>query len=230
MGPRTTASRTLSLAVIAAIGLSCAPPPPAQAPTREQATQAPKAGTARIDDAHDLHALALPEALPATVYTRTAPTSLVDERGTPLQVFTGHHTRLELLHIFKDRAQVACRLCPTPAEGWVQINMIMPSNHDPSPGEQEDERLALALYAASLRYDLEQGGSFPNLQPTNDQRTLLLRLLDQGFAREERDAIAPASGGAYAQEGASIKLRLGPDGWRVHTVELPPAVEAPPVH
>ena len=220
--------RSLRLPVLFGLmALACAPPAGPEPSSQGQLEQAQQqaqglpAGTPRADSARDLQVLEFPSVLPTTVYTRTAPTSLVDERGTPLQVLTGHHTRLELMHVFKDRAQVACTLCPTPAEGWLQLNMIMPSVHSPSPEELADDRLALALYVADLRQALEQSGSFPDRQPSPDERALLLRIMDQGFAVEDREAMAPASGGAYAREGASIRLRRGPETWRVKAVELP---------
>jgi hypothetical protein len=222
-------SATALLVALAILTVSCAPPPGPEPSPTSQGDQAhiPRdplpPGTPRSDGARDLEILPLPSQTPVTVYTRTAPTSLVDERGTPLQVLTGHHTRLELLHTYKDRAQVACRLCPTPAEGWIQANMIMPADHEPSEAERGDDRLDLALFVAQLRRTLAAEGTFPELTPTDEQRELLLRLMDQGFALQDREALAPASAGAYAREGASIRLRRGPDGWRVKAVELPAA-------
>lgn len=190
---------------------SSTPPAPAQ---QDAIAPAPHAAV-------PLAPLPLPDQLPATVYTRTAPASLVDERGTPLQVLTGHHTRLELRHLLRERALVACLHCPTPTEGWIQASRLMPPDHQPSQAELDDERLALALFVAQLRRELERDGSFPELEPDKAQREILLRLMDQGFAREDREALAPASGGAYAREGASIRLRVGPSGWRVLELELP---------
>ena len=212
------------LVLIGVLAMACAPPATPEPPTQQQAQEGVSvmpAGTPRVDDARTLVPLTLPELTPAAVYTRTAPASLVDERGTPLQVLTGHHTRLELLHAYKDRAHVACTHCPTPAEGWVQRNLLMPADHEPSDEELADERLSLALYVAGLRRTLEREGSFPDLQPGEEEQALLLRIMDQGFVVEEREAMAPASGGAYARDGTSIRLRRGPETWRVKAVELP---------
>lgn len=175
-------------------------------------------------------ALALPDDLPAPVYSRTAPTSLVDEHGAPQQVLSGHHTLLELRHVQKDRALVACRVCVPPIEGWVQVSMLMPIDHQPEATEVGDETLALATYASSLRRGLVQTGTFPGVEPSDDERALLLRLLDQGFAREGDLAMAPASGAAYARERAAIHLKLGPAGWALDRVEWPTSSDPAPVH
>jgi len=189
-----------------------------QTPAAEQAAAvAPPPGRDSVDR---LRTLEMPQTLPATVYTRTAPASLVDERGAPLQVLTGHHTRLELRHVLGERALVACRHCPTPVEGWIQTRRLMPTDHQPSRADLDDEQLELASFVLVLRRALEQDGVFPDLEPTESQRETLLRIMDQGFVREEQEAIAPASGGAYARESASIRLRRGPDGWRVKQVEF----------
>ncbi len=181
---------------------------------------APAAPTPAPSSLEELGPLPMPQTLPAEVYTRTAPASLVDERGAPLQVLTGHHTLLELRHVLGERALVACRHCPTPVEGWIQTRRLMPADHAPTPAEQSDEQLELASYVVGLRVALERDGVFPDLDPSAVQRETLLRIMDQGFVREEREAMAPASGGAYAREGASIRLRRGPDGWRVKQVEF----------
>jgi hypothetical protein len=204
-----------------ALTIACAPPAPREGPT-------PAAETVTIPTARKpppaeapLPAVSLPEVLPATVFTRIAPVSVVDERGNPLQVLTGHHTRLELQQVLRARSLVRCELCPTPVTGWVQTDRLMAADHQPSPEEWADERLALSLYAAELRQGLQAEGRFPGLQPSQEQQALLLRLLEQGFAREDRDAMAPASGGAYAREGAAIRLRLGRERWAVKSVEFP---------
>ncbi len=218
--------------------VACHPPPlrevaPPEPAVQDEPTAAVPAATLPPAEGPDEAAFSkvpLPELLPATVYTRTAPASLVDERGTPLQVLTGHHTRLELRHIVKERALVACELCPTPTEGWIQVHKLMPADHLPTDAELADERLELALYVAALRRALEGDGTFPDREPSDAERTLLLRLMDQGFAWEDREAMAPASGGAYAREGASILLRRKPDGWKVKAVELPEAAPEAPGH
>jgi hypothetical protein len=208
-----------ALALSAAWMMGCAPPAPQQTTARPPQAEAP--ADAPADAEAPRPPLGQPSALPATVYTRTAPVSVVDERGTPLQVLAGHHTRLELQQVLRTRSLVRCELCPTPVTGWVQTDRLMAAEHDPSPAELDDERLALSLYATQLRRELEADGRFPGLEPDQAQRARLLRLLDQGFAREGRDAMAPASGGAYALEGAAIRLRLGREHWAVKDVELP---------
>jgi len=196
--------------------MGCSPPTPASQPgtQNDQTPVSQPVATAALE------MLVMPQTLPATVYTRTAPASLVDERGAPLQVITGHHTRLELRHVLGERALVACRHCPTPVEGWIQTRRLMPADHQPSQTDLDDEQLELASFVVGLRRALEQDGVFPDLEPSESQRETLLRIMDQGFVREEREAMAPASGGAYAREGASIRLRRGPDGWRVKQVEF----------
>ncbi len=172
------------------------------------------------DPADELAVLSMPSELPATVYTRIAPVSIVDERGVPLQVLTGDHTRLELAQVLRERALVSCQLCPNPVEGWIQVSRLMPAGYLPAPAELADEKLALALFAAQLRRELESGAEVDGLELDRAQRETLMRVVDQGFLRQEREAIAPASGGAYAREGSSVRLRFGPEGWYVKKVEL----------
>jgi hypothetical protein len=218
-------ARAIAVTLLAALAplQGCGAPegPAPRAPSTQPTQAGAPAGTPRIDSARDLPPLPLPDLLPVTVYTRTAPVSLVNERGEPLSILTGHHTRLELRHSYKDRALVACELCPSPVEGWVQLNMLMPSDHQPSDEELRDPRLSLALYAAALRGGLEREGSMPGYQPDEDQRALLLRLMDQGFVEEQGRAMAPAAGRAYLREGAAIRLESSDGQWTVRAVELP---------
>jgi hypothetical protein len=226
-----TSSTTVLIALSMALA-ACTPPegPEPALPGEQPAEPAQPQGSPRVDPFADIAPLPLPSPLPAAVYTRAAPASLVNERGAPKQVLSGHHTLLELRHHHKDRALVACRICPEPVEGWIQVNMLMSPEHLGDQSEHEDDRLGLALYAAELRRSLQQQGSFPGHEPSEAERELLLQLLDQGFVREEDRAIAPASGEALSALGASIQLARTQDGWEV--VAPPPARPEPdpPVH
>ncbi len=204
--------------------LACNPPSGPEPPLPdEQPAQTLTPPETTQDDSRDFAPIALPQTLPAAVFTRTAPVSLVDERGAPLGVLTGHGAKLELRHALADRALVACVVCTEPVEGWVQTNLIMPEGHQPSDEESADPQLALALYAIQLRGAMEQGEPVAGLEADAAQRQLLLGAMDHGFAIEGRKAMAPASGLVYASLGVSVLVRMGLEGWYLREVELPPS-------
>ncbi len=173
-----------------------------------------------VDPNSQLQALALPSELPAPVWTRTAPASLVDERGGPLQVLRGHHTRLELRYAYADRALVYCGLCQRPVEGWIQSSIIMPEGHEPTREDLADDRLSLALYAAQLRRAALAGQPLPGWEGPSPPTEALISLLDLGFARQDDRAIAPASGAALATGQGTLRLALGAAHWSVAGLDL----------
>lgn len=195
-------------------------PPTGPEPPRVGTAAATSSSQAPVDRTHDLVPLALPEVLPAAVYTRSAPVSLVDEHGTPLVVLAGHHTRLTLLHTWADRAEVRCEVCPEPVEGWVQTRLLMPTDHEGTTAERQDPRLALALVAADLRRAAEAGTAVAGHDLDPDQRSQLLALLDQGLAERDSEALAPSFGQALAHDTGSLRLRLRPTGWEVVALDL----------
>lgn len=207
----------LLLVPLAGLGPGCgAPPDPtAGAPGAAQSPQPPDALT------RDLPPLDLPEALPAQVYTRIAPVSVVDEHGAPRTVLSGHHVRLTLLHTWADRAEVRCEVCPSPLEGWVQTRVLMPAEHMASEAERADPRLALAIAAEDLRRAAEGTGPVAGRDLDPSQRRLLVGLLDHGLAEGEGEALAPSFGEVYARGGGSVELRQGPTGWVVRAMDLP---------
>ena len=202
------------------LALGCSPPSGSSPP----GTSGPRgAEPSPAPDAHtlDLTALPLPEPLPAQVWTRLAPVSLVDEHGSPRAVLSGHHTRLTLLHTWADRAEVRCEVCPTAQEGWVQTRVLLPAGHEPSPAERADPRLALALVAADLRRSAENGEPVAGRDLDAAERRLLVSLLDQGLAEHEGEALAPSFGEVYARGVGSVEFRLRPAGWEVTAMDLP---------
>jgi hypothetical protein len=168
------------------------------------------------DASQGLAPLVLPQDLPAPVYTRSAPVSVVDERGSPMQIIKGHHTLLELRQVRGGGAQVSCEVCEIPVTGWVQTSRLMPEDHTPEAWELEDDRLALALFVIGLRRGLIDDGGLGDQEPGLGERRALLKLLDRGFERQGDRAVAPPGGG---DERPTIRLELGPEGWEIASAD-----------
>jgi len=164
--------------------------------------------------------LEFPTALPQPAWTRTAPLTLVDERGSPAGVVQGHHTRVQLQHLYADRALIQCSGCEQALRGWVQANTIMPEGHRGNAVERADPRLDLALYAAELRHAVRDGRQHAHLQQPPAKKELALSVLDQGFLEHEGSALAPPAAAAEGYAGPSIALRRLEEGWALKRLWL----------
>jgi len=151
-----------------------------------------------------LEALDLPEKPPFSAWTRTAPLSLVDESGAHVTLLSGHGTRVEVTHLLKARALVRCTGCETPAEGWLQREVLRPADlPDPSPHAVLSEHIR--RYRAEL--DATAEGS--------EQ----IRALDGGCVVLQEDpgtnteAVCPAAASRPSYEGPRVTWMRTADGW-----------------
>lgn len=166
-----------------------------------------------------LEALPLPAALPFDAWTRTAPITLVNERGEGVLVVPGHHMRLKVLRRLPVRALVACAGCRSPVEGWIQNEMLMPAGHTGRAGEWDDSRLSLALYAEKMRQSLLTGSRPGGLDEPGITDTELIALLDHGLRADLTKAFSPPWAREPGFQGWTLILTLESGAWTFGSLE-----------
>lgn len=217
-------------AVIAAILASACFPPEGSTPEGPGGASGGPPGADASLPQDQLEPLPFPEPPPTSAWTRTAPATLVNERGEQVRVLQGHHTRLSVEKLLGDRALVRCTGCRTPVQGWIQRSLLMPLGTPGTEAQRVGRRTSLALFAARARASALQDAPPPGLATVPHPVETFVALLDRGFRSEDSRALAPPWGEEPGYEGPRARLVRETDGWRFHALDLGlgPTGDSPP--
>jgi len=146
----------------------------------------------------------LPEKVPFTAWTRTAPLSLVDESGTHVALISGHGTRVEVTHLLKARALVRCTGCETPVEGWLQREVLRTEvTVDTAPQAQLSEHMR--QQRAALKGATGESGQIAAL----DAGCVVL----QQDPTQAHRAVCPPSSDSPTYTGTRVYWTYNAEGW-----------------
>ncbi len=221
-GPQTRLVHAVSgprcgvVMVILVLGLSSilsACPPEGSTPTLPGGTAGPlPAAPGQPQDAV-LAPVPFPVPVPVEAWTRTAPVTLVNERGEQVKVLKGYHTHLRVQRLLADRVLVTCSGCRSSISGWIQRELVIPPGYKGTDREIQSRQLSLALFAAEARRLVLAGVPPAGLNELPSDPDSLITLLDNGFSLDEYRAFSPPWAKEEAYQGSRADLLYDSDGW-----------------